>query len=71
MLGDDSNKIKIKEVKLVKMYCFISKFHFSNLFSLILSSFENRFRKNLLSKNPNLRNLDFYKLSLLLKKTKK
>lgn len=71
MLGDDSNKFKIKEVKLVKMYCFISKFHFSNLLSLILSSFENRFRKNLLSKNPNLRNLDLYKLSLLLKKTKK
>lgn len=71
MLSDEFTKNKMSEIKLVKAYHLISKFYVSKPISILLSLFENRFKQNLLSQNPNLRNLDLYKLSLLLNKMKK
>lgn len=70
MLKKHSLRPKISEIKLVSAYNFISK-TYSNTFLLFLFSLiENTFKKNLLSDNPNLRNLDFYKLGLLFRKMK-
>lgn len=70
MLKIGSLRPKISEIKLVSAYNFISKTYSNTFFLLLFSFIENTLKKNLLSDNPNLRNLDFYKLGLLLRKMK-
>lgn len=71
MLKMDSLKWKISEIKLVKAYNFLHKTHFESLFLYLFGFCEKRIKKNLLSDCPNLRNLDFYKLGLLIRQMKK
>ena len=70
MLKKHSLKPKISEIKLVSAYNFILKTYSNTFFLLLFSLIENTLKKNLLSDNPNLRNLDFYKLGLLFRKMK-
>jgi len=70
MMKKHSLRLKISEIKLVSAYNFISKTYSNYFFLLLFSLIENILKKNLLSDNPNLRNLDFYKLGLLLRKMK-
>lgn len=70
MLKNQTLRPKISEIKLVSAYNFISKTYSNTFFLLLFSFIENTLKKNLLSDNPNLRNLDFYKLGLLLRKMK-
>ncbi len=70
MLKKHSLRPKISEIKLVSAYNFILKTYSNTFFLLLFSLIENTLKKNLLSDNPNLRNLDFYKLGLLFRKMK-
>lgn len=70
MLKSDSLKAKISDIKLVKAYHFIQKWNLKFIFLLLFSFIENILKRNLLSDDPHLRNLDFYKLGLLLRKLK-
>jgi glycosyltransferase involved in cell wall biosynthesis len=70
MLKMDSLRHKISEIKLVKAYNFLKKIHLESLFLYLFKFLEKRIKRNLLSEHPNLRNLDLYKLGLLLRKMK-
>lgn len=70
MLKTESLKPKISEIKLVKAYNFLQKTYLSFIFQPLFSFMEEKIKKNLISNNPNLRNLDLYKLGLLLRKMK-
>jgi len=70
MLKMSSLKLKITEIKLVKAYTFLQKMHFESLFLSFFNLIDVKIKKNLLSAQPDLRNLDLYKLGLLLKKMK-
>ena len=70
MLKMSSIKLKISEIKLVKAYTFLQKMHFESLFLSFFNLIDVRIKRNLLSVQPDLRNLDLYKLGLLLKKMK-
>ena len=70
MLKTESLKTKISEIKLVKAYNFLQKTYLSLIFQPLFSFMEEKIKKNLISNNPNLRNLDLYKLGLLLRKMK-
>ncbi|MCU7617580.1 glycosyltransferase [Chryseobacterium sp. PBS4-4] len=70
MLKTNSLRLKISEIKLVKAYNFLKKIHLESLFLYLFKFLEKRVKQNLLSEHPNLRNLDLYKLGLLLKKMK-
>ncbi|RZJ45739.1 MAG: glycosyltransferase family 2 protein, partial [Chryseobacterium sp.] len=67
MLKMDSLRLKISEIKLVKAYNFFRKLHLDSLFLYWFGFQEKSIKKNLLSNHPNLRNLDLYKLGLLLR----
>lgn len=69
LLKDKTLNSKLSEIKIVKAYQIISTISILKFaISKILNTFENSFKRNLLSAHPNLRILDFYKLGLLLKK---
>ncbi|MDF2551806.1 MAG: glycosyltransferase family 2 protein [Chryseobacterium sp.] len=70
MLKMDSLRDKISEIKLVKAYTFLQKKHLELVFLSFFNFLEKRIKRNLLSGHPNLRNLDLYKLGLLLRKMK-
>ena len=70
MLKTESLRPKISEIKLVKAYNFLQKTYLSLIFQPLFSFMEEKIKKNLISNNPNLRNLDLYKLGLLLRKMK-
>ena len=70
MLKMDFLKSKISEIKLVKAYNFLKKMHLKSLFVYLFKFLEQRIKEDLLSEHPNLRNLDLYKLGLLLRKMK-
>jgi glycosyltransferase involved in cell wall biosynthesis len=70
MLKTDSLRLKISEIKLVKAYNFLKKVHLESLVLFLFKFLEKRIKRNLLSEHPNLRNLDLYKLGLLLRKMK-
>ncbi|MBW8522068.1 glycosyltransferase family 2 protein [Chryseobacterium chendengshani] len=70
MLKNTFIKDKLSEIKLVRAYHFIKKTHSEFLFLAVFNLINSRIKKNLLSGNPNLRNLDMYKLGLLLGKMK-
>jgi glycosyltransferase involved in cell wall biosynthesis len=70
MLRIDFLRLKISEIKLVKAYNLLQKMHLKSLFLNLFKFFEKKIEKNLLSDHPNLRNLDLYKLGLLLRKMK-
>lgn len=70
MLKTESLRPKISEIKLVKAYNFLQKTYLSFIFQPLFSFMEEKIKKNLISNNPNLRNLDLYKLGLLLRKMK-
>jgi len=70
MLKMNSLRIKLTEIKLVKAYHFIHKLHLEYLFERIFNLIEKKIKNNLLSHHPNLRNLDLYKLGLLLQQMK-
>lgn len=68
LLKDETFNSKLSEIKIVKAYLLISGIGILKFaVSKILSVFENSFKRNLLSTNPNLRFLDLYKLGLLLR----
>ncbi|WP_143882942.1 glycosyltransferase family 2 protein [Chryseobacterium binzhouense] len=69
LLKDKTLNSKLSEIKIVKAYQIISTISILKFaISKILNTFENSFKRNLLSSHPNLRILDFYKLGLLLRK---
>jgi len=70
MLKMDSLRHKISEIKLVKAYNFLKKIHVESVFLYLFKFPEKRIKENLLSNQPNLRNLDVYKIGLLLRKMK-
>lgn len=70
MLKMDFLKSKISEIKLVKAYNFLKKTHLKSSFVYLFKFLEQRIKEDLLSEHPNLRNLDLYKLGLLLRKMK-
>jgi len=70
MLKMDSLRLKISEIKLVKAYNYLRKTRLDSLFLYWFGFQEKSIKKNLLSNYPNLRNLDLYKLGLLLRKMK-
>ncbi|MBW7675361.1 glycosyltransferase family 2 protein [Chryseobacterium chendengshani] len=70
MLKKTFIKDKLSEIKLVRAYHFIKKTHSEFLFLAVFNLINSSIKKNLLSGNPNLRNLDMYKLGLLLGKMK-
>jgi len=59
-------KLRISEIKLVKAYTFLQNLHLQSIFLTFFGLFEERIKKNLLSDNPKITYLDFYKLGLLL-----
>lgn len=71
MFSNASSKKNIKEVKVVKAYDLIKILRLSKPILYFYGFFQFKIRTNLLSKNPNLRLLDVYKLCLLLKMLKK
>ncbi|MBQ0152845.1 MAG: glycosyltransferase family 2 protein, partial [Chryseobacterium sp.] len=71
MFSNASSKKNIKEVKVVKAYDLIKSLGLSKLILFFYGFFQVKIKRNLLSKNPNLRLLDLYKLGLLLKIMKK
>ncbi|WP_407403920.1 glycosyltransferase family 2 protein [Chryseobacterium sp.] len=71
MFSNASSKKNIKEVKVVKAYDLIKILRLSKPILYFYGFFHFKIRTNLLSKNPNLRLLDVYKLCLLLKMLKK
>lgn len=70
MLKDYDLSHKLAEIKLVKAYQLVCKKGLKYPGLILFSFFEKFLRKNLLSKNPNLKSLDLYKLGLMLKKAK-
>lgn len=70
MLKMDSLRHKISEIKLVKAYNLLQTIHLEFIFLSFFNFLEKRITRNLLSGYPNLKNLDLYKLGLLLRKMK-
>lgn len=70
MLKDYDLSQKLAEIKLVKAYQFVCKKGLKYPGLILFSFFEKFLKKNLLSRNPNLKFLDLYKLGLMLKKAK-
>ncbi|MCY0969059.1 glycosyltransferase family 2 protein [Chryseobacterium wangxinyae] len=58
----------IKDIKVFMVAKRLKKLGLSKAFVFLYNLFERRIVKNLLSEHPNLRNLDLYKLGLLLKR---
>lgn len=66
LLKLDSNKqIQQTENSLYNSYKFLKKLRLNYVFSRIYRIFKNQFKKNLLSSKPNIRLLQFYKLSYI------
>jgi glycosyltransferase involved in cell wall biosynthesis len=65
---NSENLIYIKDIKVFFMAQKLKKKNLSTLFLLFYSIVEKNLIKNLLSKKPNLKSLDFFKLGLLLRK---
>lgn len=62
------NLIYINDIKVFWMANRLKKMGLHNVFLFFYSFFEKKITKNLLSTTPNLQNLDFYKLGLLIRK---
>ncbi|MEM5565392.1 glycosyltransferase family 2 protein [Psychroserpens sp. AS72] len=65
LLNLDSKKDLQTDNSLYNTYKTLKKLRLNYLFSFIYKSFKNRFKKNLLSSKPNIRLLQFYKLSYI------
>lgn len=57
------DNLLLKEISLLKMYYLLKKFNSILLYRIIYSVFKKGIERNLLSSNPNIRLLDFYKLN--------
>ncbi|MBP2617336.1 glycosyltransferase family 2 protein [Chryseobacterium jejuense] len=64
------NSAFIKDIKVYKAAVILKQFGCIPLFLSIYKVFENRVKTNLLSKSPNIRYFDFYKLAVLIRKMK-
>ncbi|WP_040278850.1 glycosyltransferase family 2 protein [Psychroserpens damuponensis] len=62
---DSNDHIQHTENSLYNSYKLLKKLKLNYVFSLIYTSFKKQFRKNLLSNKPNIRLLQFYKLSYI------
>lgn len=65
MLKSEKSAKIVKDIKVVKAYSYLKKFHMKDLILNIFKSLKNSLRKNLLNNPKSLRVLDFYKLGLL------
>lgn len=68
MMTSHSLRPKLSEIKLVKAYNFLQRMNLESIFLFLFGFFEKKIKRNLLSENPSLRNLDVYKLGLLLRR---
>lgn len=69
MLKDPQISLKLSEIKLAKAYRFVVGKRLRLPFLFIFKIFKNSLRKNLLSQNPHLSCLDFYKLGLMMEQS--
>jgi hypothetical protein len=58
-----NDNILLKDITLLKMYYILKKFKSILLYRVVYSVFKKGIERNLLSSNPNIRLLDFYKLN--------
>lgn len=68
LLQNSDNEKFIKDIKVYRVAKKIKNIKMKSTFLFLYSLLENKIRRNLLSKSPNLKYFDLYKLGLLLRK---